>query len=279
MKKNRRLRSLAALKYLLLTVGALLWIYPIVWMYSASFKSNAELFSDKLRLVPTDFTWENYVRAWEKANFSGYFFNTVYTTVMTVVIVLAVTMMMGYIVGRFSFRGKRLIVAVLAAASFIPSGINIIPLFQIVKALGLNGTLWGVILVQSGTLNVMFVALFATGFAAIPNELYEAARIDGAGFVKIFVSLMAPLCKPVIGSVLIIQTIWAWNEFLYPLVLTMNNAKLRTLAVGIVSLKGDLVMDWSGIVTGASIALLPIMIVFICLQRYFVNGVAGAVKG
>ena len=278
-KPSRGFRPLGVFKYLALTLGALLWIYPIVWMFSASFKTNSELFSDKLKLIPATFTFENIVRAWEKANFSEYFFNTVYTTAMTVAIVLVVTMMMGYIVGRFSFKGKGAVLAVLGAAAFIPSGVNIIPLFQIVKMLNLNGSLWGVIMVQAGTLNVMFVVLFATSFAAIPDELYDAARIDGAGFVRTFAPLMVPLCKPIIGSVVIIQTIWAWNEFLYPLVLTMNNAKLRTLAVGIVSLKGDLVMDWSGIAAGASIALLPIMVIFICLQKYFVNGVAGAVKG
>ena len=97
--------------------------------------------------------------------------------------------------------------------------------------------------------------------------------------MRTFASLMVPLVKPVIGSVTIIQAICAWNEFLIPLVLTMNSSKLRTLAVGIMSLQGDLMMDWSGIMAGAAIALVPIMIVFICLQKYFVNGVAGAVKG
>ena len=274
-----RFRPMSVLKYALLTLAALAWIYPIVWMLSASFKTNTELFGDKLNLIPLTFTFDNIVRAWETANFSAYFFNTVYITFFTVIIVLLITLMMGYVVGRFHFRGKAAVLAVLGAAAFIPSGVQIIPLFQIIKTLGLANTRWGVIMAQAGTFSVMFIMLFSTSFAAIPKELYEAACIDGAGFVRTFASLMVPLVKPVIGSVTIIQAIWAWNEFLIPLVLTMNSSKLRTLAVGIMSLQGDLMMDWSGIMAGAAIALVPIMIVFICLQKYFVNGVAGAVKG
>ena len=277
-KARIRRKGLSVFKYALLTFIALIWIYPFVWMFSASFKSNGELFADKLQLIPDEFVLENYVRAWKTANFSQYFVNTVLITIATVIIVLIVTCMMGYALGRYAFKGKRAILAIIAASMFIPMGFNLIPVFELINNLGLVNSRWGVILAEAGSLNVVFVMLFSSCFAQIPKELSEAAEIDGCGYVRIFLQLMLPLSKPIIGSVIIMQFIWTWNAFMMPLVLTLNNASIRTLAVGLYSLKGELMMDWAGIAAGGSIALIPVIVLFVSLQKFFVNGIAGAVK-
>lgn len=267
------------IKYLLLTVFAFIWVYPFLWMFSASFKSNGELFKDKTNLIPKELVVENFERAWKTANFSRYFVNTIFITVMTIIIVLLVTLMMGYILGRYKFKGKGVIMGVIAASMFIPMGFNLIPVFELISKMGLVNSLWGVILAEAGSLNVVFVLLFSSCFSQIPREISEAAEIDGCGFFLLFLKIMVPLSKPIIGSVLIMQFIWTWNAFMMPLVLTLNNASIRTLAVGLYSLKGELMMDWAGIAAGGSIALIPVIILFICLQKYFVNGIVGAVKG
>ncbi|WP_242942187.1 MULTISPECIES: carbohydrate ABC transporter permease [Oscillospiraceae] len=270
---------IGVIKYAVLTAVALIWVYPFVWMVSASLKTNNEIFADKLSLIPQAVQWDNYVRAWKNANFSQYFVNTIHITFFTVVIVLIVTMMMGYALGRFRFPGKRAVMGVIAASMFIPMGFNLIPVFRLIKNMGLMNSRWGVILAQAGSLNVVFVMMFASSFAQIPRELHEAALIDGCGFLRIFLQIMVPLSKPIIGSVVIMQTIWSWSEFLLPLVLTLNSASLRTLAVGLYSLKGEIMLDWTGLAAGAAIALLPIIVVFVFLQKYFVDGISGAVKG
>lgn len=262
---------------LILVLGA--WIYPFIWMISASLKTQAELFNDRLSLIPATFTLVNYVRAWKLANFNQYFFNTIMVTLSTVLIVLTTTSMSGYVFGRYEFRGKRVVLSVLVASMAIPLGFSIIPIYQLLKILHLTGTRIGLILAEAGGANIVFILLFAGFFRQVPKELEEAAIIDAAPFPTIFRKIILPLSQPIIGSVTIMQSIWTWNSFMLPLVLTLSTPKLRTLAVGLYALKGENSVDWTAIAAGGSISLLPIMILFICLQQYFVEGIAGSVKG
>jgi raffinose/stachyose/melibiose transport system permease protein len=155
---------------------------------------------------------------------------------------------------------------------------TIIPTYQIIKSLGLVGTKTGLILAQSGGAHVVFVMLFSGFFRQIPKEMEEAAIMDGCGFFRTFLKVLAPLAQPISVTTIIMETIWSWNAFLLPLVLTLNNPNSRTLAVGLYSFKGENTVDWTGIAAGGVIAILPIIVVFLFLQKYFVNGVAGAVK-
>ena len=120
--------------------------------------------------------------------------------------------------------------------------------------------------------------IYISALSGVDPQLHEAAIVDGCGFFQTYWKIMFPLSKPIIVTVVIMQFIWTWNSFLLPLVLTLSKPDLRTLAVGLYALKGEHVVDWTGIAAGATIAVLPIIIVFICLQKYFVNGIAGAVK-
>ncbi|HEY0828638.1 MAG TPA: carbohydrate ABC transporter permease [Bacilli bacterium] len=278
--KKRSLGSLKALlTHLTLIVAALFWIYPFLWMISASFKSQDEFFSKGLSLFPSSFRLTNFIRAWEVGNFNQYFLNSVVITSAVIVIVLIMTSTCGYVLGRYSFLGKKMIVAVLAASMFVPLEFIIIPIFELIKSLGLTNSLAGLILAESGGGHVVFVLLFAGFFRQIPKELEDSSIIDGCGFVRTFTFIMLPLAKPIIGSAIIMQFIWTWNSFLMPLVLTLSKPDLRTLAVGLYALRGENIVDWTGIAAGGTIALLPIIVIFLFLQRYFVDGMAGAVKG
>src|SRR5690606_26526986 len=155
--------------------------------------------------------------------------------------------------------GKKLFIAVLGASMFVPLEFSIIPIFQLIKDLGLMNSLIGVILAESGGGHVLFVLLFASFFRQVPKELEEASIIDGCNFFQTFYRVILPLSKPIVGSVIIMQFIWTWNSFLLPLVLTLSNPSLRTLAVGLYSLQGENVVDWTGIAAGGTIALVPII--------------------
>ncbi|MBD2871844.1 carbohydrate ABC transporter permease [Paenibacillus arenilitoris] len=255
------------------------WIYPFLWMVSASFKTQTEFFEKGLSLLPESWDTSNFARAWTNGKFESYFLNSVIVTVTVIVIVLIITSACGYALGRYSFKGKGVILAVLGASIFVPLEFSIIPVFQLIKDMGLMNSLGGIILAESGGGHVLFVLLFASFFRQVPKELEEAATMDGCGFVRTYLSVILPLSKPIIGSVVIMQFIWTWNSFLLPLVLTLSSPELRTLAVGLYALRGENIVDWTGIAAGGTIALAPIIVIFLFLQRYFVDGMSGAVKG
>jgi raffinose/stachyose/melibiose transport system permease protein len=258
---------------------ALVWIYPFVWMISSSFKTNAEYFNRGLSLVPEQFRWDNYIRAWEIARFSVYFKNSLIMTVATVAIVVVICAMTGYALGRVEFFGRKIFIVAVTATLFIPKGYTIIPIYQVIKALGLLNTMPGLILAESGGAHVLFILLFTAHFSGLPKELEESAEMDGCGFIRTFWSIMLPLSKPILATTIVMQFMWAWNSFFTPLVFTLNNPDLRTLSVGMYSFIGEYASDYTGLAAAASISILPIMAVFIAMQKYFVEGIAGAVKG
>ncbi|MEF2244334.1 MULTISPECIES: carbohydrate ABC transporter permease [unclassified Paenibacillus] len=275
--KNKRIGK--TIVYILLSVVGVIWIYPFVWMIAASLKTNTEYITKGFSLLPDKFQFDNYARAWHTANFSTYFINTAIITVSVVAIVVAVCAMTGYVLGRYKFPGRIVFMSAITATMFMPKGYTIIPIYVFINALGLNNTLAGIILAEVGGAHVLFILLFTAHFSGLPKELEEAAEIDGAGFIRTFVQVMLPLSKPIFATTAILQFMWAWNSFLLPLVFTLNKPELRTLGVGMYQFVGEHSIDWTGMAAAATISLLPIIIIFVAFQRYFVEGVAGAVKG
>ncbi len=283
LEYNRRMRIKAArlreiVTTIILTPLALIWVYPFLWMVSAALKTNSEIFRAGTNIFPAEATFENFQRAWVQANISQYFMNTVIIALGSVFVVVATTSMMGYVLGRYRFPGRRWVVGMFVATVFLPKGYTIIPIFELISNLGLDGTLSGVILAQSGGAHVIFILLFAGYFSQLPKELEEAAIVDGAGFLRVFFQIMLPLSKPVIATVVIMQFIASWNDFLLPLVLTLARPELRTLSVGMYAFRGEYFTDWSGMAAAATIAIIPVILVFLAMQRYFIEGIAGAVK-
>jgi raffinose/stachyose/melibiose transport system permease protein len=265
--------------YVILAVIALLWIYPFLWMLSASLKTNNEIISSGLNLIPGKPHFENYAKTWGQANFGRYFFNSLVVTFFSVSLVVFMTILSGYVLGRYHFIGKNFTMAVFVASISIPLVSTIIPVFEIIKSMGLVGKLSGLIIVQAGGTHVVFIMLFSSYFKQIPKELEEAAVMDGCSFVGTFTRIFAPLAKPMVTTTVIMESIWTWNSFLLPLVLTLNSPNSRTLAVGLYAFKGENIIDWASIAAGGVIAVFPIIVCFIFCQKYFVDGIAGAVKG
>lgn len=277
-RRNRRRLVRHTILTVVLGVVGFVWLYPMLWMVAASLKNNITVFTD-MSLLPTAPEFENYVRAWWTANMGRYFWNTVLVTVATVAITLVTTSTIGYVLGTYSFPGKRIVIGAIIAVVFLPEGYTIIPLFEVISALGLSTSLAGLILAESGGAQIMIILLFTGYFRQMPRELLEAARIDGAGFVRSFWSIMLPLARPVIATAVIMTIMRVWNSFLIPLVLTLSRPDQRTLAVGVYAFQGENSTDWTGMAAASTMSILPIVIAFLLLQRHFVEGIAGAVRG
>ncbi|OZM77479.1 carbohydrate ABC transporter permease [Pseudonocardia sp. MH-G8] len=263
---------------LLLLSFAAVWIYPFVWVLSASVKGQLEVFTAGLSLLPEAFVWENYSRAWVDGNFGTYLLNTILVTAFTVAIVVIRCAMAGYVLARYSFLGRKFVVGVLVGTLFVPAGYTIIPVVELTQRLGLLNSLTGVVVALAGGGHVAAVLLYMGYFRGIPRELEEAAVIDGAGFFTVFFRVMLPLAGPVTATVVVLTFLATWNAFLLPLVFTFSNPELRTLAVGMQAFVGENSVDWPGMAAAATLSLLPIVALFLFLQRYFFEGIAGAVK-
>jgi len=277
MNKKKFLATKIVLAVFLVLVSAI-WIYPFLWMISASFKSSMELFKNGLKLIPEHFSFDSYSRAWVKGGFSDYFLNSVIVTVSTIVLVVIRCLLAGYILAMYEFKGKKIILLCLVATFMIPTGTTIIPVVEISDKLGLLNTRIGVILALAGGGQVASILLYKAFFQNTPKSISEAAIIDGAGFFSVFARIMAPMTGPVTATTVIMTFMGAWNNFMIPLVFTFGVPEYRTLPVGMMAFQSVNETDWSGMAAAGVMSLLPIIIVFIALQKYFINGIAGAVK-
>lgn len=270
--------GLNLLHVVLLTL-CVIWLYPVVWMVAASLKTNAQMWDSSASLIPNPLQWDNYVRAWVTANFSLYFFNTVIFAACVVGLLIFMGATSGYVLGRFSFPLKRTIMILLIGTTVVPRATTIIPLFQLADILGLLNSRFGYILAYTSKTLVIAVLLFIGFFIGVPREMEDSGSIDGCNFWQQFRHIMFPLAKPIIGTVTILNTIGAWKAFMIPLVFTFSRPNLRTLGVGMYAFVGEFSSDWPAMAAAASISILPMILVFLLFQRYFIEGLAGAVKG
>ena len=262
----------------LLAVG-LLWVYPFLWALGSSLKSQTGFIDEGLSVIPRELDWLNYVNAWEGASFGTYFVNTVTITVSVVVLTLLLTSMAGYALARTSFPGKRVLLGVIVVTFFLPRGYTIVPVYDVVQHLGLLNTLWSVVLVQVASGMVFNTFLFMGYFTTVAKEVEEAARVDGAGFNQTFWYVMLPLARPMLATLGLFTFINSWNDFLTPLVFTLGQPQLRTLAVGLYAFISQTSTNWTALCAGSIISLAPIVLVFVVAQRHIVAAIAGAVKG
>lgn len=208
MSKEKKIHIIkSVIKHGLLLCVGFFWIYPFLWMISASFKGQNEFFQNRMGLIPVQPTIDNFIRIWQKADFGTYFINTIIVTAFSVIIVLIMTMMAGYAMGRYKFLGRNLCMAVFLASIAIPLVSTIIPTYEVVKGMNLVGTKLGLILSQAGGAHVIFLLLFTSFFQSVPNELEEASKIDGCNYFQTFFYIMMKLCKPVATTVVIISAI------------------------------------------------------------------------
>jgi raffinose/stachyose/melibiose transport system permease protein len=270
MKKN-------AIAIPVIAVIGLVWVYPFLWVIFTAFKDQREAFLAGASLLPQTWDFTNFPRAWEEAGVSTYFVNTVIYATVSTAVELVKAALCGYVLARYQFPGRNLLYKLVLATLFVPVASIIIPQFELVDSLGLLNTRTGVILAMSGAAGALYVLLFTGFFESLPRDLFEAAKMDGAGFLRTF-RVMLPLAKPVIAVVVIFNFITGWNEFNIPFVFTLSQPELQNLAVGMKSFQGENALDWTGLSAGMVFSFVPMLIVFIAFQGYFVRGLSGAVK-
>jgi sn-glycerol 3-phosphate transport system permease protein len=264
--------------YLAMALAVLLVGLPVYWTLIASFKESAEIYRIPPTWVPTSPTLDNFARAWAAAPFERYYLNSFITTLggMGAEVVLAV--MSAYALAFLRFPRKQLVFLLLLAALMIPVEITIVPNYLTIARLGWINTYAGIIIPGAAIAYGTF--LLRQAFMALPYEVIEAARVDGAGHLRILLSIVVPMAQPAIVTMALLSLVGKWNDFLWPLIVT-NTSNMRTLPIGIYWLRNsEGVINWGVVMAGSLFLIVPVMIVFLWLQRYIVEGIAaGAVKG
>lgn len=266
--------------WIFLIIVAVFTLFPVVMTFLGSFKTNMELTSGAT-ILPSKWMINNYVDAWKGANFSVYTWNSIMVSVAATIGTLIVASMAGYAVDRRQFVGKKLFVGIQAATMFISIGAVVLrPQFELMVSLNLHKSLWGVILILISAHATTFFMLIGF-FKAIPRDLDEAATIDGCGFMGIYWRIILPLLTPGLGVAGLFAFRAAWNEYILPLVFTMNNPMQQTLTVGLANLRyaNSAAMQIQLMMAGACLSMLPLLIVYLFANKTFMQVTAGSIKG
>ena len=272
---GRRERHL--LTYIILVGFALIYLIPIIWLVISSFKEESELFRFPPSLLPEKFSVSNYVDAWGRADFALYFKNTTIVTIAATALTVCINMMAGYAFAKYKFRGSNVIFLFFMATMMLPLEVLMIPIFQMVKAVGFYNSFWGLIIPPAATPAGVFIV--RQYFLTIPDEIMESARIDGAGETKIFLYLMVPLAKPAISVLAIFSFLWRWNDYMWPLVVIRDTAKY-TVQLALASFSGQYAVSWGSLLAMSVLTMIPVLIIFLIFQKQFMKGMtAGAVEG
>ena len=280
MSSLRRTHPTAAvLRHALLIVGALVMLTPFVYMVSTSFKSQAYVLTIPPQFVPNPATLNNYVQVLTTQNFAAYFMNSVVVATTSTVISVLISSMMAYAFARFRFPGRELMFRLVLVGLMVPAMMLIIPQFILAKQLGLIDSLQGLIIfyvAASISLNTFLLRGF---FASIPGELDDAMQVDGANAWTRYWRLVMPLSTPALATTTIFTFLATWDEFAWALTI-INDPGKRTLPLAIQLFQGQNATQWGLVFAASVVAVLPVIVVFLVFQKYFVQGLtSGAVKG
>ncbi len=275
--RGARARITRVLLYALLFLFALWYLTPIYVLLVTSMKGSSDITPDKMWMLPTSINLGSFASAWAKL--SPNFINSLVLAVPAAILSSMVGSLNGYVLAKWKFRGADTVFTLILFGMFIPYQAILIPLTQIMSNIGLYGSLQGLMLVHIIYGIPITTLIFRNYYAAIPTELLEAAKVDGAGFIRVYRSILLPLSASGFVVVLIWQFNSVWNDFLFAVTLIPNQANWP-VTVALNNLSGSMITDWNVQMAGALIAALPTLLIFIILGRYFVRGLlAGSLKG
>jgi ABC-type glycerol-3-phosphate transport system permease component len=269
------------IKFTFLAVIVLFTVYPVLYTIIGSFKTNMELQTGG-SFWPSEWMFSNYLQAFRQAEFLKYTWNSVILSGITMILSLITSSMAGYVIARHDFTGKRLLMVAYLSVMFVALGpIVLYPQYTLMHQLGLTGNLLGLALVLTGgqASNIFLIMGFVK---SVPKELDESAFMDGAGYFKIYTTVILPLIRPILGVVALFAFRLAWNDYITALVFSIPNPDMKPLTVAVVGLRysANAAAELQIMTAGASIALIPILIVYFFTNRQFISGLtAGAVKG
>lgn len=267
--------------YIIMALASLSFIFPILWSFISSLKPENNIVSYPPKWIPEVATFENYITVLRKYPYLKWGFNSIITAVSSTVLILILSSLAAYAFGRLEFKGKKILFSLVVSMLLIPIQAYIVPLFLFVSDMGILNSYAAIILVAGA--NVTSVFILTSFFKGLPNELEEAARIDGCKDFRIFAQVMLPLAKPALSTVTILTFISNWNNFLWPMI-AIRQDSLKPLPVGIAQFMGSVnsnaQFQYGTALAASCMAVIPSLIVFFSLQRYFVEGIASSgIKG
>jgi multiple sugar transport system permease protein len=262
--------------YVFLLLSLVITLFPFVWMVSTSFKSPDEIFSQTPTIIPTQPTLQHYQKLLSVANLGQSLWNSMFFAFGSTVLSIFCNALAAYAFAKLNFHGRERIFTLLMLTMMIPGQVTMMPVFLILKGLGMLNSFAGLII--PGMASVFAIFMLRQFMSEIPEEILEAARMDGCGEFRIFWVIMFPLCRPIIATLAIFQFIGAWNDFFWPLIIMLREDK-QTLPVALANLNGQYGTDWGLLMAGAVLVVIPVILVFLMAQKHYIKGIAaGAVK-
>lgn len=276
-RKNVRDVALQIPVNILLLILVLLVLVPVIWMIFSAFKTEKEIISWPPTFFPNSFTLENFVDVQKRINILQYILNSVIYAGVTTGLAVIVNCMAGYAYAFYQFKGKTGFFLITLATMMVPFQVIMVPLFLVVNKLGMYDTYFGLIIPRVAVAGSIF--MMRAAFTGIPKEMAEAARIDGLGEFGIFWRIMMPQVKPAVITLIILSVNGSWNDLLWPMIVT-SSTNMRTLANGLALFIGQNTIQYGAAFAGALISLLPMLILYLFGQKYFVEGMSsGGLKG
>ncbi|MCM3783324.1 carbohydrate ABC transporter permease [Neobacillus mesonae] len=257
---------------------ALLFLSPFYFLFANSVKSFGEILSDAAAW-PTTFIWDNYSRAWELARFGDAFKNSLIVTISSVIFIALFSSMAAYRIVRANTLLNRIIFLLFIAAMVVPFQTIMIPVLKVVNVLGVNNSMWGLLMTNLGLSIPMAVFLLHGFIKSVPLEIEEAARVDGCNAITVFFRIVLPLLTPMLMTIIVLNTLGIWNDYLMPS-LILQDPDLRTIPLATFSFFGQYTKQWDMALPALALGILPIIVFYLLMQRYIVEGIAaGSVKG
>ena len=266
-----RLKGANLFVWLVLVVGALVVAFPLYWMFATAVRPKKEIFSGGFDLVPSTLVWSNFSDAWNKLPWDQFYINSIAIAAIAVPITVFINLLAGYTFAKYKFPGRDILFLLMISTLMIPIQVIMVPEFLIVAKLGWVNTWWGVLVPRAAEAFGLFMV--RQFMVSIPDELIEAARLDGAGEFTIFRRVVLPLSWPVIAVLSIFTFMWRWNDFAWPLVV-LQEQSAYTVPLGLNLMQGQYFTDWTGLMSMSLLSIIPMMLVFVFFQRYFIQGIA-----
>ena len=273
---NSRYMTNKIILFFIVGTMALIALFPFYWMIVSSFRTNPEIFSTKLNLIPKSFIFKNYIDLFKTTNFSRWILNSIIVSVATTALGLFFSTFAGYAFAKYNFFAKNILFVIVFLMMAVPRFVTIIPIFKLMANLGLINTYWALILPFA--INPFAVFLMRQYIKNIPDDLLDSARIDGCNELQIVIRIIMPIIKPSLGAAGIFILMMSWNDYLFPLIL-MTSKDMMLFPVGLASLKTLYVVEYGMIMAGSFLSTLPLIIAFLLLQKQFIAGLTeGAIK-
>lgn len=264
-------KPLKILIFILLSIGVFLWLLPLLVALITSFRTNNDLLMRGFLSFPKEMSFRNFAAAWTRGDLNKFLPNSFIITVPSLVFTLFLSSLSAYALAKFRFRGRTIILSVFVGGMMLPFQILLLPVFRLSENLGIYDTYWALIAIHTAFQLGFCTFVLRNYMVTVPDSVTEAARIDGCSEFRIYWNIMLPLVIPAMAAIATLEFTWIFNDYIWPLILVRTD-RLMPVTAGLARLQGQYIMDWTVIISGALIATIPTIFVFLFLQKYFIKG-------